>query len=171
MRETKKIPGFGGFTITRDGCVYSPQGEQLKEFELEGFLAVNIDGEDYHIKDLVYHTYVERLKRDYEVILLDDDTTNNSVPNLMCVTPQQKVRIEAIKNHEKRQQLYLSKTPVAGLNEKDKIERKYVRGSLEDRYNVAFKERLQEREQKRGLNAFGDKSIIGLDSFKPIVEL
>jgi len=170
MRETKKIPGFGGFTITRDGCVYSPQGEKLKEFKLDGFSAVNIDGEDYHIKDLVYHTYVERLKRDHEVILLDDDKTNNCVPNLMCVTPQQKVRIEAIKEHEKRKQSYLSKTPIAGLNEKDKIERKYVKGAFEDRYNVAFKERLQEREQRSVLNAFGEKPIIGLDSIdKPIV--
>lgn len=164
----KKIPGFGEFKVTKNGDVYSPKGEKLRKFNVDGFLAVEIEGEDYHIKDLVYHTYVERLKQGHEVILRDNDMNNNNVNNLQCFNENQKIVYDVARERAKRRDMNTQKA-IAGLPEhlEQSIEesRLAATGSFKDRMNAELKARVKGHERKNlpGRNCFGDKVILGLE--------
>ena len=173
MEEMKKIPGFGEFKVTKKGDVYSPNGEKLRKSNVNGFLAVKIEGEDYHIKDLVYHTYVERLKHGHTVILRDNDMNNNNVENLECLDEKQMSFYEVARERAKRRDMNTTKA-VAGLPENHchtEEPRLSVTGSLKDRMNAELKARIKRKGKcEPNRNWFGDKIILGLDTLQESVD-
>lgn len=75
-----------GYSVTREGKVFSPTGEEIKQYIRKGYYYVSIKGKKYSVHRLVAFKYLDNALNKPEIDHIDGNPFNNNVTNLRWVT-------------------------------------------------------------------------------------
>lgn len=103
MSNKKPVPGFPGYTVSRSGTVYGPDGESLSpRKDSDGYMRVDLRLDGKRFTRFV-HTLVEKAfgGSGTEVDHKDGDRKNNTVSNLETVSHDENMKRMAARNGKK----------------------------------------------------------------------
>lgn len=77
------------YSVTKEGRVFNPKGEELKQHDRKGYKYVYIKKKKYSVHRLVALEFISNPNNLPEVDHIDGDPYNNNVENLRWVTRQE----------------------------------------------------------------------------------
>jgi hypothetical protein len=103
MSSSKNIPGFPGYSISRDGTIYGPDGNTLSpRSDDDGYLRVDLRLKGQRVTRFV-HSLVEKTfgGSGTEVDHKNGNRTDNRAENLETVSRQENMKRMAARNGKK----------------------------------------------------------------------
>ena len=88
-----------GYTVTRDGDVFDPQGNPVRKIRHFGYYRITIKRKHYFVHRLVALAYIPNPERKPYIDHIDGRRDNNHVENLRWVTPQENASTPLARKH------------------------------------------------------------------------